>query len=240
MKLTFLGTRGNIEARTRRHRMHTSLLVQYYDATVMIDCGLDWLSRFEKLEPKAILITHAHPDHGFGLMKGVPCPVFATEKAWENLADFPIRKRLVVRPGEPLEIGRIVFEPFSIEHSTRAPEVGYRVTAGRTSIFYVPDVVYIHDREKALKGVKIYIGDGAAWNRSLVRKSKDRLIGHTTVQTQLTWCQKEGVPEAIFTHCGMEIVQGDERRLGTEMRKMAAERGVKATIAHDGMEKILR
>jgi hypothetical protein len=27
MKLTFLGTRGEIDARTRRHRMHTSLLV---------------------------------------------------------------------------------------------------------------------------------------------------------------------------------------------------------------------
>jgi len=41
MKLTFLGTRGEIEARTRRHRMHTSLLVSYRTADVMIDCGLD-------------------------------------------------------------------------------------------------------------------------------------------------------------------------------------------------------
>jgi hypothetical protein len=38
--LTFLGTRGEIEARTRRHRMHTSLLVSYRNAHVMIDCGL--------------------------------------------------------------------------------------------------------------------------------------------------------------------------------------------------------
>jgi ribonuclease BN (tRNA processing enzyme) len=41
MKLTFLGTRGEIDARTRRHRMHTSLLVSYRSANVMIDCGLD-------------------------------------------------------------------------------------------------------------------------------------------------------------------------------------------------------
>ena len=26
---------------------------------------------------------------------------------------------------------------------------------------------------------------------------------------QLGWCEKEGVPRAIFTHCGSEIVEGD-------------------------------
>ncbi len=40
MKLMFLGTRGEIGARTRRHRMHTSLLVSYRSANVMIDCWL--------------------------------------------------------------------------------------------------------------------------------------------------------------------------------------------------------
>jgi ribonuclease BN (tRNA processing enzyme) len=52
MQLTFLGTRGEIEKRTRRHRMHTSLMVFYRDADVMIDCGLDWLGKFERLHPK--------------------------------------------------------------------------------------------------------------------------------------------------------------------------------------------
>jgi hypothetical protein len=32
MELTFLGTRGEIDARTRRHWMHTSLLVSYRGA----------------------------------------------------------------------------------------------------------------------------------------------------------------------------------------------------------------
>jgi hypothetical protein len=39
MKLTFLGTRGEIETRTRRHRMHTSLMVSYHGADVMINFG---------------------------------------------------------------------------------------------------------------------------------------------------------------------------------------------------------
>jgi hypothetical protein len=35
MKLTFIGTRGEIDARARRHRMHTSLLISYRSANVM-------------------------------------------------------------------------------------------------------------------------------------------------------------------------------------------------------------
>jgi hypothetical protein len=41
MKLTFIGTRGEIDVRTRRRRMHTSLLVSYRGTNVMIDAGLD-------------------------------------------------------------------------------------------------------------------------------------------------------------------------------------------------------
>jgi len=47
MKLTFIGTRGEIDPRTQRHRMHTSLLVSYRAANVMIDAGLDWLGKTE-------------------------------------------------------------------------------------------------------------------------------------------------------------------------------------------------
>lgn len=240
MKLTFLGTRGYIEARTRRHRMHTSLMVSYRRTDVMIDCGEDWLGRFEKLNPKAIFVTHPHPDHVFGLKQGAPCPVYAAEEAWEKMKSFQVEERVPLKPRKPVDIGRIVFEAFPVEHSTRAPAVGYRIAAGGAEIFYVPDVVYIHDRKEALKGVKLYIGDGATVERSMVRKPGERLIGHTPVRTQLTWCGKEGVPEAVITHCGSRIVTGDERTLGAKIRRMAKERGVqKVTIAHDGMERVL-
>ena len=55
MNLTFIGTRGEIDARTRRHRMHTSLLVSYRSANVMIDCGLDWLGKLKRVSPSAIV-----------------------------------------------------------------------------------------------------------------------------------------------------------------------------------------
>jgi len=45
---------------------------------------------------------------------------------------------------------------------------------------------------------------------------------------------------AIITHCGSEIVTGDERGLAAKLRGMGIERGLEARIAHDGMELVLR
>lgn len=240
MKCTFLGTRGYIDARSRRHRMHSSMLISYRGQSVMVDAGEDWLERLDEVGAHAIIITHAHPDHAGGLKQGAPCPVYATEAAWDTIQEYPIEQGEVVPERDPMEIQGIRFEAFPVEHSTRCPAVGYRIAAGRVTIFYVPDVVYIHDREQAMKGTRLFVGDGATVTRNMVRKSDGKLIGHTPLRTQLTWCQKEGVREAIFTHCGSEIVEGDERTLGAEVRSMAQERNVEATIAHDGMEKILR
>jgi len=241
MKLTFLGTKGYIEASTRRHRRHSSLMVAYKGREVMIDCGEDWLGRITGLNPRAIMVTHGHPDHAWGLKKGAPCPVYATEETWKTVKGFDIGDPRVIDFRIPTEVEHITFEALPVVHSTRAPAVGYRVTAGNAAIFYVPDVVYIKERNEALGGVKIYIGDGATVQRSMVRKSKeDVLIGHTPLRTQLTWCADEGVPLAIFTHCGSRIIGGDERTLAALIRRMAKERGLEAKIAYDGMETVVR
>ena len=240
MKLTFAGTRGYIEARTRRHGMHAALDVAYKKKRVRIDCGEDWRDHLDEIAAAAILITHAHPDHSDGLEDGAPCPVYATDDSWEVMNDFAIEDRRRVRARESFEIGGIGFEAFPVIHSTRAPAVGYRISAGRVRVFYAPDLVYIEDRTEALAGVKLYIGDGATVRRSFVRKIKGALIGHAPVRTQLTWCRKEGVSRAVFSHCGSEIVEGDERTLLADIRQMAEERGVEARIARDGMEMVLR
>ncbi|WP_119062353.1 MBL fold metallo-hydrolase [Dichotomicrobium thermohalophilum] len=240
MKLTFLGTRGYIEAANRRHRRHSALLVTYYDTDVMIDCGADWKGEFQEIGPDAIVLTHAHPDHAFGLQDGTDCPVYATAATWSSIEDYPIDNCTEVKPRVRFEIGGVNFEAFPVMHSLRAPAVGYRIEAGRKTIFYVPDVVDVHDREAALAGCELFIGDGATLTKSLVRRHDDKLFGHTTVRAQIGWCQEAGIPRALFTHCGSEIVEGDERTLGPKVEEMGRERGVDAAIAHDGMSVVLR
>src|SRR5437763_9664529 len=122
MKLTFLGTRGEIGARTRRHRMHSSLLVSLRGREVMIDCGLDWLGNFERLGPDAIVLTHAHPDHAWGLRNGAPCPVHAPQSTWRTLKNCRIEDRRVIREQVPKKICGITFEAFPVEHSIVAPQ----------------------------------------------------------------------------------------------------------------------
>jgi phosphoribosyl 1,2-cyclic phosphodiesterase len=240
MKLVFPGTRGEIEARTRRHRMHSSLLVSYRSARVMIDCGLDWLGKFERLRPSAIVLTHSHPDHAWGLKNGAPCPVHAPEKTWQTLQGCSVKERHLIKERTPTKICGIRFEAFPVEHSILAPAVGYRVSAGHACIFYAPDLIFIHDRAVALKDVQIYIGDGATLTRSFIRKRGKHLIGHAPVRTQLAWCRKEGVPRAIITHCGSEIVTEDEHKLLARLRAMVTGPGLAVRIAYDGMKLILR
>jgi phosphoribosyl 1,2-cyclic phosphodiesterase len=210
----------------------------------MVDAGEDWREALWELRPRphAIVVTHAHPDHAWGLAGGSPVPVYATADGWKGMRSYPIapadRHRITART--PFTIGGISFEAFPVEHSIRAPAVGLRVSAGRVSVFYAPDLVYVHDRADALGGCRLYIGDGATMTQSFVRRRGDTLIGHAPVRTQLTWCQKEGVPEAIISHCGKEIVEGDRAALEAQLTAMAQERGVLARLAHDGLTVALR
>lgn len=241
MKLTFLGTRGYIKPRTERHYMMASLLVSYRHTRIIIDRGEDWIGNDEWYGTRAVLVTHAHPDHAWGLKAGAPCPVYASEDSWERMGSFQIEKRRTAGIREPMSLGDITFEAFGVEHSTRAPAVGYRVTCGRHSFFYAPDLVYIYDRRDALSGAEMYIGDGSTVDRSFVRKRGENLIGHSPIRTELTWCHKEGVPLMIVTHCGAQIVGADDEQVMIDrIEGFAAERSVKAAVAFDGMELMLR
>ena len=240
MKLTFVGTRGEIEAKTRWHRRHSALLLTHHGRRLLIDCGADWLGRIARLAPHAIVLTHAHPDHAFGLAQGAPCPVWATPVCWKSIAAFPIQERRTISPGRRHRIEGLTVQAFEVEHSIRAPAVGYRITAGGVSVFYAPDLVFIRERAKALEGISAYIGDGATLTRPLVRRRDHTLIGHTPISTQLGWCRDEGVPRAIITHCGSQIVTASPTAIEDAVRALGRERGVRAQIAHDGLEVVIR
>lgn len=236
MRLRFLGTRGEIEARTRRHRRHSSLLVGYRGREVMIDCGLDWRDRLGRLLPAAVVLTHAHPDHAAGLRDGAPCPVYAPAETWSAIERYPLAERIVVKPRRPLAVSGLEFEAFPVEHSLRAPAVGYRITAGRAAIFYAPDLVAIAEEREALTGLDLYVGDGAALTRSIIRRRNGRAIGHASIRAQLEWCATAGLRRAVFTHCGSEIVKGDARTVAASVCALGSEHAIEALIAYDGLE----
>jgi len=235
IELTFLGTRGEIKIRSRRHRRHSALLIKRGRARIMIDCGADWLKALPSVSPTAIVITHAHPDHAFGLAAGASCPVYATEETWALIARYSVADRRIVEARVPFSIGGVSFEAFAVDHSIRAPAVGYRVRGDGAAFFYVPDLAAICERREALRGVALYVGDGATVVRSMVRRRDHVLIGHAPVAAQLSWCEEERVGRAIFTHCGSGIVKSDARRIDARIRQLGAEHGVEASVAYDGL-----
>jgi phosphoribosyl 1,2-cyclic phosphodiesterase len=201
----------------------------------MVDCGTDWLKALKSVAPTAIVLTHGHGDHAFGLAKGAPCPVYATVATWALIDRFPIEDRRTVEPRAPFAIGGVRFEAFPVQHSLRAPAMGYRIGKGRSTVFYVPDLAAIEEQHEALRGIALYVGDGASIVRSMVRVRDHVLIGHAPIIAQLGWCEAEGVARAIFTHCGSGIVKGDARRIEARIRELGREHGVDASVARDGL-----
>jgi phosphoribosyl 1,2-cyclic phosphodiesterase len=237
--LTFLGTRGYIDERSRRHRLHSTLQIVAARRAVLIDCGEDWLARLEALSPAAIVITHAHPDHAGGLRRGAPCPVYTTAQVWETMPRWNLPAREVLRHERMRVVCGLRITPFPVVHSLRAPAVGYRISAGGARLFYVPDVVSIPREREALSGVDLYVGDGATLTRPILRTRDGTRIGHIPIREQLVWCGRQKVPRALFTHCGSQIVRGDGRSLATTLAKMGRVHGVEARFAHDGMRLVL-
>ncbi|MBE0476040.1 MAG: MBL fold metallo-hydrolase [Coriobacteriia bacterium] len=234
MRLTFLGTRGNIRMASALHRYHSSLLVVTEGARVLVDAGDDWRGRLAALAPDAILVTHAHTDHAGALADGAPCPVYATAATHELLARYPLERR-VVAPGERQRVGRLAVTAHQATHSLRAPAVGYRLERGRSRVFYVPDVLELVDPADALRGVRLYAGDGATHGRRIVQRRGGEAVGHATIEAQLEWCSAYGVPEAVFTHCGSRIVRIRPEEAAALVKRLGEERGVAAGVAVDGM-----
>ncbi len=240
MKLTFLGTRGGIIARSKLHNKHSTLIIGSQGHHIMIDCGTDWLKWIpliqKKYKPEALLLTHAHPDHAAGLKRGSFCLTFASHQTIQDLASYPIKQFIHVSYGCSYKIAKVLTcTPYFVEHSINAPAVGWKISDGTTTIFYVPDVAKIKDLS-ILNDVDYYIGDGAIIERSmLVRKKDHHITGHASIKEQINWCAKADVKNIIITHCGTEIVAADKAQIIKQLRQLAKPYNIRIRLAYDGL-----
>jgi hypothetical protein len=69
----------------------------------------------------------------------------------------------------------------------------------------------------------------------MVRKKDGTRIGHASIIDQLGWCNKAGIPRAIFTHCGSPIVRADPRKMNVALQQLGRDHGVEACFACDGI-----
>ncbi|GAH69858.1 unnamed protein product, partial [marine sediment metagenome] len=171
MRLTFLGTQGEVKEKSKFHQNHSALLLETHGKKILLDFGETWRGKFKLFKPDYIWLSHAHPDHSFGFRnERVEVPVFMTKETDKLLSKdkFPFLDRRVIRGN--FKLGPAAAEEIPVIHSTKAPTSGLLIRTDEGKIGYFPDVLSIPNREQVLSGLSLYIGDGSSLTRDIVRK----------------------------------------------------------------------
>jgi len=250
MRLKFLGTRGEVEEKSKTHKNQSSLLLISPRSKVLIDFGEEYEPELlEEIKPDAIIITHWHPDHAFGLkkLKTAPCPIYVSDASLKSdyykEEDYKNVKEnfRVYRREDSFKVMNLNVKTVPILHSTKAPNVALFITGerGRHMFCYASDVVSIpkEARERFLSKCDLYIGDLSTHRKQgLIRIAKETKIpvGHASPHTQLRWIDEAGVPTVIFTHLGAEPIKMGNEKLKKVLSKIPT--NAKVIIAKDGDE----
>ena len=239
MHLRFYGTRGYVEESSREHTGHSAFVLEAEGFRLLCDFGQNRKGMLAQIRPDAVFVSHAHPDHGWGLEEGTSVPVHASAVTHRILEKLPIDERVTLVPGEPAAAGPFRLTSFPVMHSVRCPCVAARITVGGFTLVYSGDIVAFEDPKAALAAADLYIGDGSTLKGSLVRRHESgALIGHTTVRAQLGWLDRYGVPRAIFSHFGKGPIEMGQESLADALVELAAAQapGCAVTAACDGLE----
>ena len=258
MKLTFLGTKGDIEESEWNHEKNAALLIEYKGKKILVDFGKEFTrGDWQRIRPDYLVLTHAHEDHAGGLAKLKPehlegVKVVCSDVCWNGPSDvkdgYKVKdfKALAnVKPklfpyGKPsrVKVDGATFLAIPCLHSIKAPATIYVIYLGGKKIVYAPDVLDILDKE-LLRDADLYIGDGSSFNRDIIRKTKqkpDTPVGHASIKTQLKWLRDLGIKNAVFTHLGTWALKLREVPLRSKINELGKEFGVKAKPAQDGTE----
>jgi ribonuclease BN (tRNA processing enzyme) len=238
VRFHFYGTKGYVEESSRAHSGHSAFTIEEKGFRLLCDFGENRKGMLEKIRPDAIFVSHAHPDHSWGLAEGTTLPVCASAITHEITKDLPISTRVTLQPGVPAEAGPFRITACPVIHSVRCPCVAARIEVGGRTVVYSGDVVAFEDPDAALSGADLYIGDGSTLKATLVRRHQSGvLIGHTTVRAQLGWLAKYGIGRAIFSHFGKGPIEMGEPALKEGLSELAAEKapGCRVTAARDGL-----
>jgi phosphoribosyl 1,2-cyclic phosphate phosphodiesterase len=226
MRITFLGTGTSVGVPSvgcqcatclsddpRDNRLRTSVLIEHDGQNILIDASTDFRQQALRIgldRLAAVLFTHSHADHCFGLDDTRPImfrhgaiPVYATELTWQGLRRiYAYAFEPATYPGVPriephridgaFELLGLEVEPLTVMHGQLA------VTAFRIGGFaYVTDCNLIPDEAcERLTGLDLLVIDALRFKKHPT---------HMTLDQSLGYIERLRPHRALLTHISHDI-----------------------------------
>lgn len=223
MRVTILGTRGNIRPFAPRHARHAGVLI---DGRLLLDVGE---AEYLRHEPRHIFLTHLHPDHAAVVEEELPrdAEVYVPEPT----PGLP-GARVVSRT---LRVDSYRITPVPTVHSAKVRSVGYVVRKAGRSLFYSSDLVSIPRRyHRRLRRLDLVITEGSFIRKGgLVRvdPATGQKFGHAGIPDLVDFFRRF-TRRIVFTHFGSwfyKDIRGSIRKIES------LGDGLRVTAAYDGL-----
>jgi ribonuclease BN (tRNA processing enzyme) len=223
MRITILGTRGNVKPSAPKHARHSGILV---DGELLLDLGEATYLRYQ---PRHIFVTHLHVDHAVFMEEDI------TPNALVYVPEPTNRLRSAHVISGPAHIHSYKITPVPTVHSERVRSVGYVVEDQSKSFFYSSDMVSIEPQHrKELRHLNMVITEGSFIRRGglvKIHQPSGRRYGHAGIPDLIEFFE----PLAnciVITHFGSWFY----KNIDASVRKIESlGNGARVIAAYDGM-----
>jgi len=227
MNIKILGTRGEIEESAPYHSKHSAVLI---DNKLLFDCGEE---SFAKHKPKALFITHLHPDHAFFVRAGTHRPMSIPIYAPEKYDDWPIT---IIK--KPIRVSTYNITPIATIHSLKVKSVAYLIEHRKKRILYTGDMIWIEKKyHHLLHDLDLVITEASYIRKGgLVRRDKKTggIYGHTGIPNLIALFKKY-TSTMLFTHFGAWFYK-DMKKGRKKLEQLARENDITIIVGYDGLE----
>lgn len=226
MKVTILGTRGEIDETAPYHSKKSGVLI---NDELLLDCGDE---RFLSYNPRYILITHLHPDHAFfvrsGHYKQISQPIYAPE---------PFKDEPISLTAAPFSLGKYHITPIPTIHSLKVKSNAYLIQYQGERFLYTGDMIWIEKEYHHLFGNLDFVITEASWMRKggLVRRDNvtGAIFGHTGVPNLIALF-KPHTSTMIFVHFGSWFYK-DIKKARAQFKELAQKNDLTIIVGYDGL-----